>query len=125
MASRLIFGLLLCSALAAAGPVRAESDIQAERTDEGIESTVKSLKQSERSNEKVRAKLKSLEQQHDELELRRRTGSSRSPERSIRHDLRRNEQQQSWEKREDRRLDYEIQRQKQNYRNQLQDWRRR
>ena len=120
---------LLCGAFGAlALPIaaaRAESDVQAERTDEGIENTVKSLKRTERSDEKVRTKLKTLEQQHEELEFRRRTGSSRSSERSLRHDLRRNEQQQSWEKREDRRLDYQIQRQKQDYRNQLQDWRRR
>jgi septal ring factor EnvC (AmiA/AmiB activator) len=130
MASRLLFGVLLGGVLAAAlavpyAPVRAESDVQAERTDEGIESTVKSLKRTERSDEKVQTKLKTLEQQHEELEFRRRTGSSRSSERSLRHDLRRNEQQQGWEKREGRRLDYESQRQQQDYRNQRQDWRRR
>jgi septal ring factor EnvC (AmiA/AmiB activator) len=129
MTLRITLVALLCGAFAAlAVPIsaaRAESDVQAERTDEGIENTVKSLKRTERSDEKVRTKLKTLEQQHEELEFRRRTGSSRSSERSLRHDLRRNEQQQSWEKREDRRLDYQIQRQKQDYRNQLQDWRRR
>ena len=126
MTVRLIATALLCGALvAAAMPVRAESDIEAERTDETIEKTVKTLKNNERSNEKVRTKLKTLEQQHNELEFRRRTGAPFQSERSLRHDLRRNEQQQSWEKREDRRLDYQIQRNKTDLRNQLQEWRRR
>lgn len=128
MSRKALFLLLLFGAsaiLAPMAPARAERDIQAEQTDETINNTVKSLNRTERSDEKARTRQKVLEQQHDELEFRRRTGAPFRSERAIRNDLNRNELQQGWEKREGRRLDYEITRQKNDLRNQTNDWQRR
>jgi hypothetical protein len=111
--------------LAPLAPARADRDIQAEETDETINKTVKSLNRTERGDEKTRSNLKGLEQQHDELEFRRRTGAPFRSERAIRNDLRRNELDQGWEKREGRRLDFEITRQKNDLRNQTNEWQRR
>lgn len=128
MSRKALFLLLLFGAsaiLAPMAPARAERDIQAEQTDETINDTVKSLNRTERNDEKARTRQKVLEQQHDELEFRRRTGAPFRSERAIRNDLNRNELQQGWEKREGRRLDYEITRQKNDLRNQTNDWQRR
>lgn len=128
MSRNALFLLLLFGAsaiLAPMAPAHAERDIQAEETDETINNTVKSLNRTERSDEKTRSRLKVLEQQHDELEFRRRTGASFRSERAIRNDLNRNKLRQGWEKREGRRLDYEITRQKNDLRNQTNDWQRR
>lgn len=128
MSRNALFLLLLFGAsaiLAPMAPARADRDIQAEETDETINNTVKSLNRTERSDEKTRSRLKVLEQQHDELEFRRRTGASFRSKRAIRNDLNRNELRQGWEKREGRRLDYEITRQKNDLRNQTNEWRRR
>ena len=128
MIRKALFLILLCGAvtvLAATAPVHADSEIQAEETDETIKDTVKSLRRVERSDEELRARLKALEQQHEEMEFRRRTGASFRSERALRHDLRRNEKRQGWVKREDRRLDYEVTRQRQDLRNQTHEWRRR
>ena len=122
-----MFLLLAFGAIAIAGPVAAayaESDVQAEATDETIENTVKSINRSERSDEEVRAKLRALQQQHDELEFRRRTGAPFRSERELRHDLRKNEKRQGWQKSEDRRLDYEITRERSDLRSQTQQWQR-
>lgn len=119
----LLFGVF--AVLAPLAPARADRDIQAEETDETINNTVKSLNRTERSDEKTRSRLKGLEQQHDELEFRRRTGVPFRSERAIRNDLRRNELDQGWEKREGRRLDFEITRQKNDLRNQTNEWQRR
>jgi hypothetical protein len=105
-------------------PVRAEGDVEAERTDENIENSVKSLRKDQREDEKVQSRLKALQRQKEETEFRKRTGDAFRSERSLRHDLRRNEAQQGWQKSEDRRLDYEIRRQQQDIRNQTQDWQR-
>lgn len=128
MSRKALFLLLLFGASATLAPMasaRADRDIQAEETDETINNTVKSLNRTERSDEKTRSRLKVLEQRHDALEFRRRTGASFRSERAIRNDLNRNELQQGWEKREGRRLDYEITRQKNDLRNQTNDWQRR
>ena len=128
MSRKALFPLLLFGAfavLAPLAPARAERDIQAEETDETINDTVKSLNRTERSDEKARSRLKGLEQQHDALEFRRRTGAPFRSERAIRNDLRRNELDQGWEKREGRRLDFEITRQKNDLRNQTNEWQRR
>lgn len=128
MSRKALFLLLLFGASAVFAPIvpaRADRDIQAEETDETINNTVKSLNRTERSDEKTRSRLKVLEQRHDELEFRRRTGVPFRSERAIRNDLNRNELRQGWEKREGRRLDYEITRQKNDLRNQTNDWQRR
>lgn len=127
--SRKAFSLLVLAGalaiLAPSAPARAERDIQAEETDETINNTVKSLNRAERGDEKVRAKQKVLEQQHDELEFRRRTGAPFRSQREIRNDLRQNEARQGWEKSEGRRLEFEITREKNDLRNQTNDWQRR
>ncbi|MPY75518.1 MAG: hypothetical protein GEU87_14795 [Alphaproteobacteria bacterium] len=128
MSRNALYLLLLFGASAIFAPIapaRADRDIQAEETDETINKTVKSLNRTERSEEKARSRQKVLEQQHDELEFRRRTGAPFRSERAIRNDLNRNELRQGWEKREGRRLDYEITRQKNDLRNQTNDWQRR
>lgn len=105
--------------------LRAESDIEAEKTDEAIENAVKSLKGDEREKAKAASRLKALEQQHEALDFRKRTKQPFRSERSLRQDLRRNEAQQGWQKQEDRRLDFETRRQQQEIRNQTEAWRRR
>jgi len=62
-------------------------------------------------------RLETLKRQHDELEFKKRTNAPFSSERSLRHELRRNEAQQGWEKSEQRRLEYEQLRQQRDSRN--------
>ena len=105
-------------------PALAQGDVEAEATDEGIGSATEALRGDEREDEKAKGRLKTLQQQHEELEFKKRTKAPFRSERSLRHDLRRNEAQQGWQKREDRRLEYERLRREQDIRNQTQDWQR-
>jgi len=104
--------------------VRADADIEAQETDETINKTVKDLRDDQRKSEKVDSNLKRLESQHRETEFQKRTGAPFRSERSLRHDLRRNEAQQGWQKSEGRRLDYERQRQQLKLQSESQEWRR-
>ncbi len=107
-----------------AAPLRAESDLQAEETDETINKEIQSLRQDRRLDAKGRARLKALEQQHQQLEFKRRTKAPFRSERDLRHDLKRNDAQQGWQKGENSRLDFETRRQQQDIRNQTENWRR-
>jgi predicted RNase H-like nuclease (RuvC/YqgF family) len=122
----LVLALLIAgtAVMHAPAPARAEEDIEAQEKDEDINRAVKSLNKKQREDEKVQSRLKALQQQQQETEFRRRTGDPFKSERSLRHDLRRNEAQQGWQKQEDRRLDYEIRRQQQEIQNQTRDWQR-
>ena len=121
----LALALMLAGAATALSPasVRAEN-IEAQERDETINNSVKTLKEDEREEEKVQSRLKALQREKAETEFRKRTGDPFRSERSLRHDLRRNEAQQGWQKREDRRLDYEIRRQQLEIQNQSRDWQR-
>jgi hypothetical protein len=123
---------LICAALlhmaaltVPAAPLRAESDLQAEETDETINKEVQTLRPDQRLDSKARARLKALEQEHQQLEFNKRTKAPFRSERDLRHDLKRNDAQQGWEKGENSRLDFETRRQQQYIRNQTEDWRRR
>jgi len=124
------YGVLIASLLIAAFmagtsvPAWADGDIEAEETDETINNAVKSLRQDQREEEKAKSRLDALQRQHRETEFRKRTGAPFTSERSLRHDLRRNEAQQGWQKGESRRLEYETRRQQLDIRNQSRDWRR-
>lgn len=111
--------------LAATPPVAwADTDIEAEETDESINSAVKALRQDQHEEAEVRQKLDRLEQQNRDLQFQKRTGAPFRSERSLRNDLRRNEAQQGWEKSESRRLDYEIRRQQRSIDAQSREFRR-
>lgn len=107
-----------------ATPLRAESDLQAEETDENINRAVKSLKDDEREKAKAQGRLKALQQQHKALELKKRTKPPFRSERDLRHDLKRNDAQQGWQKREANRLEFESRQQQQDINNQIETWRR-
>lgn len=106
-----------------AAPVHAESDLEAEETDETINKEVQSLRKDQREDAQARARLKALEQQHQQLEFKKRTKAPFRSERDLRHDLKRNDAQQGWQKGEHNRLDFETRRQQQGIRNQTEDWR--
>jgi len=59
------------------------------------------------ADEKAKSRLEALKRQHQELEFQKRTDAPFTSERSLRHQLRRNEAQQGWQKSEQRRLEYE------------------
>jgi hypothetical protein len=122
----LSFVLPLAALLLAATPPAAwaDTDIEAEETDETINSEVRALRQDQREEEKVRSKLDRLQQQHRETQFRKRTGAPFRSERSLRHDLRSNEARQGWQKSEGRRLDYEIRRQQNSIGSRSRDFRR-
>lgn len=60
-----------------------------------------------RKESEADARIKALQQQHKDLEFQKRTKQPFTSDRSLRHQLRRNEQRQGWEKSEQRRLEYE------------------
>jgi len=111
--------------LAAMPPAaRADADIEAEETDETINREVKILRQDKLKEEKARSNLERLQEQHRETDFQKRTKTPFQSERSLRHDLRRNEAQQGWQKSEGRRLDYEIRRRQNTIDSQSRDFRR-
>jgi hypothetical protein len=63
------------------------------------------------ADEKAKSRLEALQRQHDDLEFQKRTKAPFTSEQSLRHQLRRNEAQQGWQKGEQRRLEYEQLRQ--------------
>ena len=107
-----------------AAPLRAESDLQAEETDETINRAVKNQQNKAREAAKAQDNLKSLQQQHNELEFRKRTVDPFRSKRALRNDLRTNEAQQGWQQREADRLDFQNRMQQQNINNQIEAWRR-
>jgi hypothetical protein len=115
--------LLHIAVLTLPAPVHAERDLEAEETDETINKEVQSLRQDQRLDAKGRARLKALEQQHQQLEFKKRTGTPFRSERDLRHDLKRNDAQQGWQKGENSRMDFETRRQQQDIRNQTESWR--
>lgn len=119
-----LFLPLVLTVAVASSAVRADTDVEAEETDETINKTVKTLRDDQRKSEAATSNLKRLESQNRETQFRKRTGTSFKSNRSLRHDLRRNEAQQGWQKSESRRLDYEVQRQQRELRSQTQEWRR-
>ncbi len=68
---------------------------------------VPSSPSTDRSETEAKSRLDSLQRQHDDLEFKKRTKEPFTSDRSLRHQLRRNEAQQGWEKSEQRRLEYE------------------
>jgi hypothetical protein len=108
-----------------AAPVRAESDLEAEETNEDVNRAVKNLQNDERAKANAESRLQTLQQQHNDLQFRKRTVDPFVSKRTLRHDLRTNEAQQGWQKHESNRLDFESRQQQQNITNQLQNLQRR
>ena len=108
----------------AATPAHADTELEAEETDETINKTVKSLRETERKAEKSQSNLKRLESRHRDTQFQKRTGTPFRSDRTLRHDLRRNEARQGWEKHENRRLEHSIQKRQRELRSQTDTWRR-
>jgi hypothetical protein len=99
-----VVGLVVLAGTAAllATPVRAEGDVEGEKAP----AQAPAAPQPD-ADAKAKSKLEALQRQHDDLEFRKRTKAPFTSDRSLRHQLRRNETRQGWEKSEQRRLEYE------------------
>ena len=102
-----------------ATPLRAESDLEAESTNENLKRDVQKLQNDQRAKENAQQHLRTLQQQHNDLEFRKRTIDPFRSKRALRHDLRKNEAQQGWQKYESNRLDFQTRQQQMNINNQL------
>lgn len=107
-----VAGLLLAlTAAIAVSPVRADMGAEPEATDAPAGRSIEAPSPDAREAAKSKKRLETLQRQHEELEFKKRTKAPFTSERSLRHQLRRNEAQQGWEKSEQRRLEYEQLRQ--------------
>jgi len=104
-----VAGLVVLAGTAAllATPVRAEGDVEGETTDKAPGPAPAMPQRDAPADEKTKSRLEALQRQHEDLEFKKRTKAPFTSERSLRHQLRRNEAQQGWEKSEQRRLEYE------------------
>lgn len=98
--------LFLTGAVAIQAPAaRAEGDTELKPSDEAP------VAPQPPADEKAKRRLETLKRQHEELQFQKRTKEPFTSDRSLRHQLRRNEAQQGWQKGEQRRQEYEQQRQ--------------
>ena len=98
--------LFLIGAMAMQAPAtRAEGDTELKPSDEAPATPQPP------ADEKTKRRLETLKRQHEELQFQKRTKEPFTSDRSLRHQLRRNEAQQGWQKGEQRRQEYEQQRQ--------------
>ena len=107
MAAFVVTGLLAANA-----PVRA--DMESGDAEEVREAEEKVLKRDERDLERARAKERDLRRERTEIKADQRTNPPFKSQRTLRNELRTNEAKQGWQKRETRRLDYEVRRRQRN-----------
>jgi len=89
---------------------RAQTGSEAGASGEAAGNETKAIERDAQAREKAKRRLEALKRQHEELDFKKRTKAPFTSERSLRHEMRRNEAQQGWEKSEKRRLEYEQQR---------------
>lgn len=92
-------------------PLRADTEPPQPRLNEVIESTRGDLRNTQRKLGRVETRQRELERRQRDLQEMRRMGHPFHSERSLRHDIERNDQRNRWETREQRRLQFESQRQ--------------
>ncbi|MGD8809178.1 MAG: hypothetical protein PVG24_06210 [Gammaproteobacteria bacterium] len=105
-----VAGILLALSVAVALPpavARADMDVDPTSDDERAGRSIEVPPSEVRESSKSKSRLDALRRQHDELQFKKRTKQSFTSDRSLRHQLRRNEERQGWEKSEQRRLEYE------------------
>jgi hypothetical protein len=101
---RAVVGLL---ALAGAAAMHAAAYAEGETPVAPADETPLAPQREAPADEKAKSRLEALKRQHEDLEFKKRTKAPFTSDRSLRHQLRRNEAQQGWEKSEQRRLEYE------------------
>lgn len=114
MLRTLMAALLMAGLMASVEPALADMDPY--DFEETVEAEKKALRRDERARERIDAKQEQLQHERSELKFQKRTKAPFKSQRTLRNELRSNKAQQGWEKRESRRLDYEVRRRQRNIR---------
>ena len=109
-----LLALVSLGFLAAGAPVRA--DMESGDAEEVREAEEKVLKRDERDLERAKAKERDLRRERADIKSQQRTNPPFKSQRTLRNELRTNKTKQGWQKREARRLDFEVRRQQRNLR---------